>query len=123
MQHNLFELTYSHGPRRRMEIRNRLIPRHDPYTLVDGRQEVAVPDLGARIRHMFAKYHVRWQCRIEGAKAVTQPGPYSRKWHRGRTCVHGENRLEVLDDIGMKRANDAQIIGKRTQVREQIANH
>ena len=62
-QHDLLQLVQRHRPFGRAQVGYRLRARHDPHSLVDRRQEAAVPDLRAGVRHVLAEHHVRRQAR------------------------------------------------------------
>ena len=95
----------------RPEVGYRLRARHDPHALVDRRQEAAVPDLRAGVRHVLAEHHVRRQRGVERAQAIAEPGTQARHRHGGRAGVHGEDGLKMLDDVGV------QACGSRTDRR------
>ncbi len=90
---------------------------------MDRRQEAAVPDLRTPVRQVLAEHDVRGQVLVECPQAVADPGPHAGQRHCGRAGVHCQNRLKMLDDIGMQRPDHAQLVGHATQVRKELADH
>ena len=85
-------------------------------------QEAAVPHLRAGVGQVLGQDHVGRQVGVERAEPVAEPGAEARQRHGGRAGVHGEGCLEMLDDVGVQRADHAQLVGHLAQPHEEIAD-
>ncbi len=121
-EHRLLQLRQRHRTARRLKVGNRIVAGHDPHALVHRRQKVAVEHLRAGIRQVLGQHDVRRQVGIKRTQRVADPGADARQWHGRRTGVHGQRGLKVFDDVGVHRANDAQIVGHPPQLREELAH-
>ncbi len=122
-EHDALKFHQTRRLRRRAEVRDRRGAWYDTHALMDRRQEAAVPDLSARVRQVFAEHHVRGKVGVECAQTMADPA--TNPWHGDsrRTRVHRENRLEMLDDVGVQRVDHTELVGHHSQVREQVADH
>ena len=87
------------------------------------RQERAIPNLRAGVRQMLGEHDIRRQIRILRPESVADPRSQARKRNRGAAGVHGEDGLEVFDDVGVQRPDHAEIVGEFAEAREQLADH
>jgi hypothetical protein len=85
-------------------------------------QEVAVPHLSAGVREVLAQDDVRRQIGIQRAEAVAEPGSEAGHGDSSGAGVHGEDGLEVLEDVGVERPNDAEVVGDLAEVGEKLAD-
>ena len=89
---------------------------------MDRRQEAAVPDLRPGVRQVLAEHDVRRQIRVERSQPMADPGSQAGQRHRRRPGVHGQHRLEVLDDVGVHRPDHAELVGHRAEAGKQLAD-
>ena len=99
-----------------------MIPWKNADPLMDGRKKIAVPHLRAAIGGMLAEDDIRRQIGVERAQAEAEPGPDAGQGDRGRTGVHRQHRLKMLDDVGVQAADHAQFVGHARQMRKQLAD-
>src|SRR5687767_8233800 len=89
---------------------------------MDGRQEVCIPRLRARVRQIGRKHDKGRKVLVLGAQAVTDPRANARTLHGPRTGVNAGRRLEVLEMLGLHRTDDAKVIDALRQVWKQFAD-
>ena len=122
LEQALLQLAQGRRTLRRVQVRDRLRAGNDPDALMDRRQETAVPDLRSRVGQMLAEHHVRGQVRVEGSQAVAQPCAQAGKGQGGRAGMHGQNGLEMLDDVGVQRPDHAELVGDLAQAGKEVAD-
>ena len=111
VEHDPLELPERHGTLRRAQVGNRLGSRDDPNTLMDRRQEAAVPDLSPGVGKMLAEHDVGGQVGVERAQTMADPRAQAGHRHGGRARVHRQHSLKMFHDVGMERADHAKFIG------------
>ena len=86
-------------------------------------QKVAVPNLRAGVRQVFSQHDERREIRVERAQPVTEPRTDARQWNRRGTGVHRQRCLEMLDDVGVQRADHTEFVGDGLEIGKQFADH
>src|SRR5438552_15930503 len=85
-------------------------------------QKIAVPHLGAGVRQVLRQHDERRQVRIKCSKPITEPRTDAGQRDGGRTGVHRQRGLKMLDDIRVERADDAQIVGAAAEIYKQLTD-
>ena len=95
----------------------------DEGALVDGRQEAIAPqrrsDGG---RHVGTEHDVAGQVLVLGAQPVSQPGTHGRAARLIGAGVHHQAGRLVIRDIGVDRADPADVVGDFAEVRPEFAD-
>ena len=87
------------------------------------RQERAVPQRRPdRRRHVGAEHDVAGQVLVLGAEAVGEPRAERRTADLDVAGVHHQHRRLVVRDVGVHRADHADVVGARADVREELAD-
>ncbi len=120
-EHLSFEIGKCGIAGRSPQIRDRFFARNDAHALMLGREKSAVKYLRAGVGQMFGQHHVRGKISVLSPQCVADPSANTGHGHRGGTRVHRQRGLKVFDDVGVHRADHAQVIGQRTKVREKLA--
>ena len=96
--------------------------------LVAGRQEAAAPeareDRLARVLAGALRDHrdERGEVGVLGAEAIARPGAHAGVTRLLVPRVHERDRRVVVDRLGVEALDEAQLVGDRLQVREQVAD-
>ena len=95
----------------------------DERALVHGRQERAVPQRRPDgRRHVGTEHDVAGQVLVLGTEPVGEPRPERWTADLDVAGVHHQHRRLVVRDVGVHRANHADVVGAGADVREELAD-
>src|SRR5579862_7142563 len=95
----------------------------DERALMHRRQKRVIPQRRSdRRRHVWAQDDIAGKILVVGAESVRQPR--SERWTAGLrvTGVHHEHRGLVVRNVGVDRANEADVVGAFADVRKELAD-
>ena len=95
----------------------------DEGALVHRGKERAVPQRRAhRRRHVGTEHDISGQILVLGTEPIGEPRPERRTSDLDVAGVHHQHRRLVVRDVGVHRANHADVVGAGADVREQLAD-
>ena len=92
---------------------------------MDGGQETAAPQRSSAVRRRGARNQddEAWQVPVFGTQAVRNPGSHAGPAQAGRAGVDEKLARGVVELVGVHRPHDAQFVGHRRQLRDDVRHH